>query len=1072
MAGLLGLIFCLVPMLVVICAIPAVGQTSLSTIRGTVTDQSGAVVPGVQIRLEDVATNIVARTVVTDGNGNYEVPALKGGDYRLTATRTGFKTYVATDITLQSNQTKRVDVGLQVGTTSTEVTVSAAARTIETEGGSIAPQTTGKQYKIIPIPGNAYSSPLPVLATMPTLQFGHGGLYGEFDVSVAGQSGNQFDMGMDGVLEENQNTQTVNMEDAAEVKVMGINNSAEYSRIATYNVVTKRGTNELHGELSYYHRNSALAARGYFEPNKQHQIYHTFNVEAGGPIIKDKTFFYGLWNGERVSQGYFIQRTVPTASMRTGDFSQLLGLSNPIVITDPQTGLPFPANVIPPDRFSGLATTVQSDYIPQPNFGGANALTQNYAFVHPYPQDQYRADVYVARIDHKISEKNSVFGRFSAYLPRYILIGSFPAMAATKTRHSYSWAINDTHIFSPRLLNSFLFGGNVDNAIFGTTLNGVKMLNGADVVNNIGLEGVNPQGLSAAGFPTMHISGMTTLSVHAGGPTQPNKNFQYADDLTWALGRHVAKFGAQIRTFSTFDGEIPNSNYGNFSFDGRITGFGYADFLLGLPGTSTRLNPIVNRRQRAYEMGFYGTDTFKVNKRLTLTYGLRYDYFGSPTFQDGLQYNWDPSTGDVIVSQSAMNKVSPLYPSSINVAAGQPVPSPDSGNFAPRVSAAYLINENTVIRGGYGIFNAYLGRYSLSSSQGQGPFELSETFFNTIQDGQPLFSFPNPFPSGTGEVPSQSVTGFPGNTKNGFIQQYNLSLERQLGSVGLRVSYIGSKGSNLDYFIGVNLPKPSLTPFSPDLLPYPQFVGTTYQRSNGQSKYNALSVEAHRKVGGLQFDWSWTWASNLNNMQNLENPYAPLTWSHDGMTGHHRVVLGTMWEIPVGNGRRYLASMPGALNQALGGWSLYWIGFFESGQYFTPSFSGSDPSNTNSFGGLPDRVCNGNKSPGDRTLTGWFDSSCFAPPAPGRFGNSGVNILEGPGLQSQSLSITKNFPLTERVHLNFSAMISNLFNHPNFLLPDANVSVPGAGIISGQPGAFSAQRAGSRLIEGRLRLDW
>lgn len=190
------------------------------------------------------------------------------------------------------------------------------------------------------------------------------------------------------------------------------------------------------------------------------------------------------------------------------------------------------------------------------------------------------------------------------------------------------------------------------------------------------------------------------------------------------------------------------------------------------------------------------------------------------------------------------------------------------------------------------------------------------------------------------------------------------------------------------------------------------------------------------------------------------------------MTGHHRVVLGTMWEIPVGNGRQYLASMPGALNQVLGGWSLYWIGFFESGQYFTPSFSGSDPSNTNTFGGLPDRVCNGNKSPGNRTLTGWFDTSCFVSPASGGFGNSGVNILEGPGLQSQSLSITKNFPLTERVHLNFSAMISNLFNHPNFLLPDANVSVPGAGVISGQPGAFSAQRAGPRLIEGRLRLDW
>lgn len=1062
----------LVLALTIVCSLPAAAQTSLSTIRGTVTDQSGAVMPGAQVTLQDVTTNILVRTVTTDNQGNYEIPALKRGDYQVTATKSGFQTYVEKDIPLSSDLTKRVDIVLRVGSTTTQVTVSGAAKVIQTEGGNISSEITGQQYQALPIPANAYSSPLPVVATMPNVQFARGD---EFTMKMGGQGGNQLDMGMDGVLEENNNTQTVNMEDVAEVKSMGVNNSAEYSRAATYDTITKRGANQFHGQVSYYNRNSALAARSFFEPSKPHLIYNTFNLEASGPIIKDKTFFYALWNGERVSQGTFYLDDVPTDAMRTGDFSQLLNQSNPIVIQDPQTGVPFPGNMIPSDRFSATALAVQNNYIPQPNLGSPNALTQNYGFVHPYPQDQYHADVYVVRVDHNISDRNSIFGRVSWYYPRYILPGDngeFEALAFTKVRQSYSWAVTDTNSFSPNLVNAFTFGGNIDKEEYGIKLNGFQPLNGADVVSTIGLQGVNPQNLSGEGFPTMAISGLTPLDVQAGGKDTPNKDFSFTDDVTWSIGRHVAKLGAQFRTFNTFNGLLPADSFGNFTFDGRFTGYPYADFLLGLPGTSTRLNPIVNRTQRTHEVGLYATDSFKLSKRLTLTYGLRWDYFSSPTFEDGLQYNWDPSTGNVIVSQSALAKISPLYPTSITVVAGHPVPNADRGNFVPRISAAYLINEKTVVRGGYGIFNEALGPYTLSMLQGEGPFELSETFSNVIQNGQPLFSFPDPFPPGTGEVPSQSVTGFPRNIKNGFIQQYNLSVERQIGSVGVRVSYIGSRGSNLNYFLNVDLPKPSLTPFSPDALPYPQFVSAYDLRENAGSKYNALSVEAKRRVGEVTFDWNWTWANSLENDLNLENPYAPLQWSHDDITVHHRVALSTMWEIPLGKGRRYLGNASGAVDQIIGGWRLYWLGFFETGQYFTPSFSGSDPSNTNTFGGIPDRVCNGNKPSGSRTIDSWFDTSCFVAPPPGRFGNSGANILEGPGLQSQNLSLSKTFNLTERFHLEFSAMISNLFNHPNFLNPDSDISVPGAGVISSQPDSFSPQRAGPRLIEGRLRVMW
>src|SRR5579872_2905242 len=250
-----------VPLLVLACSLAAVAQTSLSTVRGTVTDQSGAVVPGVQIKLQDMTTNIVVRSVVTDAHGNYEMADVNAGHYQLTASQTGFETYTETDIFLASNETKRVDAVLHIGSTTTQVTVSGAAKVIQTEGGNIGAVFTAQQYKVLPIPANSYSSPLAVLATMPLFQFDKENAY---NPTLGGQGGNQFNMSMDGVLEENVNTQTVNMEDAAEVRVLGVDNSAEYSRIATYNVVTKRGTDKFHGFLEYYLRNSALGARGFF----------------------------------------------------------------------------------------------------------------------------------------------------------------------------------------------------------------------------------------------------------------------------------------------------------------------------------------------------------------------------------------------------------------------------------------------------------------------------------------------------------------------------------------------------------------------------------------------------------------------------------------------------------------------------------------------------------------------------------------------------------------------------------------------------------------------------------------
>lgn len=1028
--------------------------------------------PGVNITARDISTSIITRTVNTDAQGNYEMPGLKAANYQVTAAQTGFKRAVVDDVMLQSNQVRRVDVTLEIGEITSEVTVSAAATAIQTEQGKIgADFNAAKRYADLPIPGNAFSGTYAVLAILPEVQREPGD-WGS--PRFAGQGGDQVNMGQDGVKEETLNSQTVNMEAVQEVKAVTVNQTAEYSRVGFFDVVTKSGTNAYHGEASYYHRNSALGARNFFEDQRAKVIYHTMNASASGPIIKDKTFFYGLWNAERVPGRTFYLQSVPTDNMRGGDFSELLTSDPAVVINDPLTGLPFPGNLIPPGRLSGVATTYQEDFIPRSNRSG---LVDNFGWIHPYPDDQFRADVLSVRVDHKLNDKHSLYGRFQAYLPRYINAGVYPTLSVPSNRQSHSWVATDIYVFSPTTVNTFTFGGNRDGIKSGIPMEGITLAPAASIVEKLGLQGVNAAGVTdVPGSPAFLITGYPTMALFGEGGsigfTVDHRNFTFADSVTRAAGKHVLKFGFEQRAYYRFDARVPNENYGSFGYEGNWTGNAYADFLLGLPTTSTRLNPILNRSYSTKELGIFITDTFKVSPKLTLDIGLRWDRFSATTYGDGLMLNWDPASGNVIVPEKALSKVSPFYPAAINVVAGKVVPDPSLRNFVPRFGFAYRLTDKTVVRGGYGIYNEFLGQFA--RQQGGGPFAITETYFNQIEGGVPLFQMPDPFPSGgiSPDVPSQSVTAVPLQTQNGRIHQFNATVERQVSDVGFRLSYIGSRNRGLNYSLDVNRPEAGLTPFDDSRRPYPQFVETIAYRTNGAANYDSMTIAANRRVGWVTFDAHWTWAHGMSNTMNLENPYSPLTWDRD-FFAKHRVVFNTVWELPFGRGRRYLRTIPGAANQVVGGWKMVWVSYLQTGQYFSPSFSGSDPSNTNSYGGFPDRVCNGNLPGGQRSISGWFDAACFAEPPAGRFGNSGANILDGPGMHVHNLTLLKRFAITERVHFDFMGMISNIFNHPNFLFPESNISIPGGvGVIGETYGLYSGERAGQRMVEVRGRLEF
>ena len=1020
--ALCGLLF----VLMAFC--PAVlAQTDLSTIRGTATDPSGAVIPAVTITLLNTETN-AARTLETGAAGNFEIPLVGPGIYRLTAEAAGFQTFVADNIVITSRETRRIDTPMQLGTVGTEITVTAGAALITTEGSKISGNFNSDKFVDSPLSYSFF--PQAHMTTQPGVQTPAGG----WSIRIGGQNTSQAQEQMDGIANDGVVNLVQNMNDFEELQVVTSNQSAEYARAVGFGLTGKSGTNQLHGRLYYDHINSALNARDFYEQKKTPFKQHRGGFNVSGPIFKDKTFFFFGYSVIRIPAGSFFNASVAPTAFRTGDFSSV---STPVM--DPTIGQPFANNMIPSSRFSDVSQKVQQEFQPAPNRGAPGAQSNNFEFVHPYPQDILTWDSITPRVDHRFGDKNHLYGRFINRITPYILARNLPWATWTRERDHHSVVIADTHIFSPNLINEFRWGWIKDYVEDGTTIQGVSPVFGDDVVQRIGLQGVNPQGLSAMGFPRMDVTGLTNMQVRPGGVVQDERHFQYSNSTTWTKGRHTIKFGPQLRTFNDFDSQVFEGTYGSFRFDGRVSGVPYADFLLGLPGRSQRLDPFTNRTRTSHELGFFVTDTFKVSQRVTLDVGVRWDYFGATTFDDGLQYNWDPVSGNVIVPDAALSSVSTLYPDTINVVTGDVTPSPKSGNLRPRIGLAYRIRDDFVVRGGYGQYSEGLGRFHRALSTG--PFQITETYFNSVNNGVPLLSFPNPFPDlSLASVPSQSIEGYPNTTENGLIHQYNVSVEKQVGDLGLRLSYMGSTNKNMNYRLNINKPVPSGEPFDASRRPHPQFVNTNFWRNDGENNYNALQFQVSRKMGALTFDGHYTMSHNMSNFLNVENPYAALTFNSEQYNSRHRGVINTTWILPIGRGKSLLSDAPAALDAALGGWQLGWIAYLQSGQFFSPSFSGADPSNTNSFGGRPDRIADGNLAAGSREIGRWFDPSAFAAPPPGRFGNSGTNVLEGPGWNLHHLSLLKRFNITERVGFVLQGLFQNVFNHPHFRFPNANIT--------------------------------
>ena len=1073
-------------------------QTTFGSITGAVTDQSGAVIPGASVSVTNAGTGI-ERTVTTSTGGLFNVPNLDVGSYRVTVIATGFARYERSGLALSTNQVLNVDARLELATTATVTEVREAAPSINTETSSLSDAKTNQHLEELPLEMTRHLADKGFY-TYAFLTTGTSSVtYTSIPVinGVRTQSGTLPTMDGIAVTAYSGGASPVqpSFEMIQEVNVVTANPPAEFAVAANYTVVTKSGTNELHGSAFYTYNGNALNARDFFAATRPFRVYNSFGASAGGPIKKNKAFFFADYEGSRESTTRTMINDEPLPAWRNGDFS---GLGFDII--DPTTGHPFPGGVIPPNRISDVSKAVQDIAIPLPNYGPPSLEAGNFRQNFKGTTGFTIFDMFDIRGDYNLSARDAIFGRVS--WRRMPLEGTWlsPTIGhEPQRRYGHSATASWTHTFSPALLNEFRTGVTYHRNSY------LLDVIGSDLIQKMGIKGVNTKGIHDA--PIFRIDPVTYLDWDDDDDSyynNPSTTFEWIDNVSYTRGGHFLKFGFDAIRDRLNETAITSLVYGGYDFTGVWTGFGYTDFLLGIPQTTELAVPTPPRYLRATTFGLYAQDQFKVNRKLTLNYGLRWELSGPFHHQFGAIYSFDPKTGALVIPDNAVSRVNPYFPSNIPIEtaskAGYPVNSLldfPKRYLQPRFGFAYkpFSSGNTVIRGGYGIYGNLIYR-PIARDMGGGLFAGSATFINSINNGVPLFSFPEPFlSSAIGAAGSQNVQGKNPHMKIPYTQQWNLTVEQQVAGVGVRASYVGTRTVNLIYRRNLNELAPSTTPFDASRRPYPLYNQVIWSDNGGTEFYNGLELAATKKHGkNLTFGSGWTWARDLTDTQDstpfggqvIQNQFdRRVEKANNALVLRQRAFGYAVYVLPVGRDQRFLNRGNPVVEWLLGGWQAGWDVNLQSGQFFTPSFSGFDPSNTASFGGRPDRIGNGNLPTGRRSIQRWFDPAAFAVPGcpdaatvcknpadVGRFGNSGLNILEGPGIANLDLSMMKYVNLREKTRLQFRLIMVNALNHPNFAVPRLNISSRGSvGHITSMARVLNGEPA-TREIDLGLRLEF
>jgi hypothetical protein len=1105
-----------------LCSGLALSQGFRATIGGRVTDKTGAVIASAKIKVVNTGTN-EKRELTANSTGDYAVPQLAPGEYTVTIEAPGFSKHVQR-VVLETGEQARLDVVLSLGMVTETVEAETTAPLVSSENATMGNVVDQVKIEELPLNGRNY---LQLAQLQPNVfapaQGSTVGFRGGFNVAGNSEVANNYLM--DGI---DNNDETTNqplaqpiLDAVQEFKVLTGTYSAEYGRQGGGQVIvnTRSGTNDFHGSVYEFHRNSVFDATNFFAPKKPSFKRNQFGAVIGGPIRREKTFFFAGYEGQRRGAQEASQATVPLAAFKRGDFSSVsTPLRNPFPSSSPTCNSPFINNQIPQSCWSKQGAGLLALF-PDPTVAG----TKTFASAASSP---YRGDQFSGRVDHKFSEKDSLFGSYQFYdfSQTYALSNPLcsardvPGWGCDELQRTMSVPIVWTHVFNSRLVNEARIGY-TRFAFFR-----LQQDRNVNVVQSLGIGGLTDAGVTPFnnGAPEVRVKDYAII----GGPTnlpqgRHDNTYYAAENMTYIRGTHTMKWGFDVRKF-LFNSFFTSFGRGSFRFDGRFTGDPVADLLLGMPFQSDRNLGYPFHHARSFTSGYYFQDDWKVNNNLTINLGLRYELNLPPTEINNKLASFDPNTSTIKVAGgqeayidtttgSATRGLLLLRP---RPGIGERLWKTDKTDFAPRVGLAWrpFGNSSMVVRAGFGLFYNYqiIGN-GITPLSRNSPFRQRQT--NTAvakPTSTQLTSLANPF-SGN---PSVVAPGIDPNFREAYNEQWSLGIQKEIiSNTVVDVSYLGSEGHHLPMGVNINQAFP-LSPAHPGSLncrrPYNAiFCANTatsdlgfgsitggYVESIGNASFHSLQVRAERRLGhGLSFVSSYTWskaidqspgistssdasAADAQDVRNLKAERAPSDYDVT-----HRWVLSYVYDLPFGAKRKFQSSNS-VVSAIISDWQMTGIYNLQTGRPFTV-FTGSDQSGTQQNLDRPNLI--GNPKVSNPGPLRWFnrcalsadgttrtnclpgDTPAWQVNAAGTFGNAGRNILRGPGLNDFDLGFSRLFYVTEKKYFQFRGEIFNLANHPNFYLPVTS-SVTGSAFGQIQRAASQNETGAQRQVQFALKF--
>jgi len=1031
----------------------ALAQESASSgIVGQVVDSTRGALPGAAVTVINVGTN-AQRTTVTDADGRFSIPNLPPATYQIRVELSGFQTVEVKDFTLRNGEIGKPTIALGLANVAENVTVTGTSPLLQVANASVSQTITQKQIEDLPVAGRtllsfaALSAGVTPQAFNRGTQFGAAGSSRSQFVTVEGGRDSSTNYAIDGVyvrsLRFNNISLNPPLDAVQEISVLRNAFTTEYGQgNAVVSIVTKSGTNQLSGSGYDYLRKEGYEAANYFGQKTGDRSQAGF--AAGGPLMRNRAFFYGGYEGLRTTQGRALLASVPNPTFLTGNFS---GVSTPII--DPTTGQPFAGNVIPASRFSNLAR-VLTPTIPAPNQTGAN----NYRTVRDFTDN---ADTATIRSDQTLSSRHTLFERFMYYTGTQLNPGAFTY--TNLPQDGRNLAIGETWVASKNIVNEIRIGYN-----YAYHLNSPISLDGRNWVADIGLRnlagGTDPIDYGRPGFNITGFSGNGE-----GGITQgATENIISVSNATsWVRGAHNIRFGLQAQ-FRKYDQLTEVPPRGTFTFNGQFTGNAIADYLLGYCSTCTGAFGSSRSTYRSPTFAPFIDDNWQVSPRVTVQAGLRWEYLGPWHEVNDQEGSFDAASGKIGFHVVPSNLPASLQPLVINQNGFYPegIVQKDFNNWGPRVGIAYSATDTTVVRSGFGVYYDNLNLNELQFSRLVPPFygqySLQPTRTDLTLNADTLFPDLNNIP----QFPAPFSMD-PSN-RTAYTVQWNANVQRQLRSNYIvEVAYTGSRSYNEHKRYNINQARPGTTPIA-TRVPYPAFQSAIlYSSDAGWARFQGVSLRVEKRLSsGFFFLGNYQLSKNTDNGSGeVEANDTAYAWDLNADEGYsrydqrHRAAISFGYELPFGPGKALLSS-GGPAAYLLGGWQVQGIVRLGSGFPFT--VTSTNVCQCGSF--IPQRV--NLVTPGvfggidNATPDHWFDNTAYSVPAAGTQGTAGRNTVRGPGTQQVNLSLSKRFPIG-RARAEFRAEVFNVFNHDNFGTPDSNISNLTVGTITTADDARNAQ---------------